>query len=386
MKQYQKIIKLQKNLNQDLTNRKFGKLTVIGESCIRFTNRKGMRWVCKCDCDNHTIIEVDQQSLLNGHCNNCGCSNKNDPIDMTGLRYGSLEVLERVDDKSLVPENMRNRGVLWRCKCDCGNEVILTGASIRSRGNSACCEECKNALAAYGLSHSKIYIAYRNMKRRCTDPNDPTYNDYGGRGIKICEEWKDKRNSRGQNEGFLRFYNWAVKNGGEYGELTLDREDNEEGYSPNNCRFVTMKTQCNNTRANRIITYNGESKTSTEFAESIKMNPSTFRDRLNSGMSIDEAINKPIQKEGTSIVSSLGESHTSVEWSKISGISHNTIFSRVVRRNWDPNIAVTKGATNPDVYNHIPYGLMSDGMYMDILGNKYTKEEWNSHQAISFDE
>lgn len=369
----------------DLTGRIFGKLTVLGVSCVQSTKSSERTWVCRCNCENHTIVEVIQHNLLNGHCNNCGCSNKNAPKDMIiGEKYGNLEIVECITDKSMVPKSMRHSGVLWRCRCDCGNEIILPGGSIRARGDNACCDECKNALAAYGLSNSKIYIAYRNMIRRCTDPKDPAYGDYGGRGITVCDEWKKHINARKQNEGFLRFYNWAIIHDGEVKGLTLDREDNEKGYSPDNCRFVSMKAQCNNHRGNRIIEYNGESKTSTELAEEYNINPYTLRCRLNSGLSVEEALNNPIRENKNLVSISTGETHTITEWSILSGINRSTITGRI-NRNWDPNIAFTKGATNSEIYNHVPYGVMADGTYTDILGNHYTQAEWEAHQAVFFD-
>jgi hypothetical protein len=118
------------------------------------------------------------------------------------------------------------------------------------------------------------------MKIRCYDRNEPNYPNYGGRGIKVCDEWFNKEN------GFINFYNWAIEN--EYrGDLSIDRIDVNGNYEPSNCRWATRKVQGNNKRNNRVIEINGEEKTITEWADEYKLNPSTFIHRIKLGISGD---------------------------------------------------------------------------------------------------
>lgn len=382
--------------SMNLTGREFGMLKVIKRCDSKRDNEREWRWVCECSCPDHNIVEVIQHNLLNGHCTSCGCASKTKPKDMTGMKCGHLTVLEEVKDKSEAPENMRNLGVLWRCECDCLNHniVIVPGSWLRARKNLSC--GCQAINKVDGESRTKIYTVYKDMIQRCINPNEPAYNDYGGRGITVCDEWMPTI-INGKNIGYFNFKDWAYSHGYVEG-LSLDREDNSKGYSPGNCRFVTMKIQNNNRRNNRLVEYNGKVKTSTQWAELFNISPSTFRDRLDSGMSVDDAINKPI-REQKMIVSSSGESHSETIWSRISGINRSTIHNRIYKHNWPVDRAILTGATNPEMFNYVspasayafqhPSYVLSPThpavYYVDVLGHYYTPEEWEAHRAISFD-
>ena len=122
-------------------------------------------------------------------------------------------------------------------------------------------------------------------------PNCPAYKWYGERGITICDEWKG-------TQGFIKFYEWSLANG--YSdELSIDRIDNNKGYSPNNCRWTTKIIQANNTRANRYLTHNGETHTIADWARIAKMPYSTFAQRINKlGWDIEKAMTKEVRKVG----------------------------------------------------------------------------------------
>ena len=106
------------------------------------------------------------------------------------------------------------------------------------------------------MKHTRIYSIWCGMKARCYGKSDKNYSRYGAVGISVCDEWKDD---------FMSFYNWSMQNG--YSDdLTIDRIDGKKGYCPENCRWVDYKVQANNTTRNRIITYNGQSKTMSEWA------------------------------------------------------------------------------------------------------------------------
>lgn len=156
-----------------------------------------------------------------------------------GEKYNKLTVLE-------VTEKRLNRCIVYKCKCDCGNIITTTGTRLVHGYIKSCgCyqkERASKCNKKHGLSHTKIFYIHQDMIKRCTKEKHHAYKDYGGRGIEVCKEWKID---------FMNFYNWAISNGYEQ-HLTLDRIDNNKGYYPENCRWVDMKTQCNNRRKTLI--------------------------------------------------------------------------------------------------------------------------------------
>lgn len=140
------------------------------------------------------------------------------------------------------------------------------------------------------LSENDIYNDKRlrkiwtSMHERCEYEKHPQYHNYGGRGVKVCDEWAE----------YIPFAKWAFRNG--YAEeLTIDRVDSNENYEPNNCRWVTIKEQQNNRRNNRIIEYKGEKYTLSQLAEKVGINKTTLKERLNAGWNVDEAVERPIR-------------------------------------------------------------------------------------------
>lgn len=202
-------------------------------------------------------------------------------IDLTGKRFGRLTVICR--DEDIVRKNGKTRPT-WRCKCDCGNVVTILGESLR-RGLSSSCgcfrrDELSNR-KTHGGTDSRMYRVWCAIKARCLNKNTVAYKDYGARGITICDDWKSSYES---------FRDWALCNG--YQEkLSIDRIDNNQGYSPENCRWVDAKAQANNRRSNRIYEIDGETHNLTEWANLRGVNPKTLYSRMYSGMSFEEALN-----------------------------------------------------------------------------------------------
>ena len=375
----------------DLTGKRFGKLKVLHRADTDYEyytggeKKREWKWTCECDCGN--IIDVVQHNLTHSKTDNCGCSNSNSLIDMTGKKCGYLTVLRRADKSEA--KDIKTTGALWYCECECGNKCIVAGNVLRARKDTISCG-CRNKVAN-GLSNTRLYSIYQGMVRRCNNPEDPAYPYYGGRGIYVCDEWMSSEDDVKKN-GFLRFYDWSNLNG--YAEdLTIDRINNDGPYSPDNCRWVTMEEQARNRRNNHLITYKGETKTAIEWGEDVGISSRVIASRHRSGWSPEESIETPLRRKV--VTNSFGESHTLSEWSVITGISSGTLYGRIFTLGWNVDIALTTGATNPEIYNHIPYGFnpffynpSNPGyipVYTDILGRNYTPEEWEARQAVYFD-
>lgn len=136
----------------------------------------------------------------------------------------------------------------------------------------------------HGMTNTRLYRIWCNMKTRCYCKSDPHYERWGGRGISICTEW---------NSSFISFYNWAISNGYD-DSLTIDRIDNDKNYEPNNCRWASLIEQANNTRRNPHYEHNGESHTMAEWARISGINRGILKDRVfKLGWSFEEAISTP---------------------------------------------------------------------------------------------
>ena len=203
-------------------------------------------------------------------------------IDLTGLRFGRLTVLSQAETTFTAGGRPVRR---WNCRCDCGNTIVTTRQNLRKGDTRSCgclkLEETKKRLTTHGESKSVLYKRWKAMKKRCQNPNNSDYSHYGGRGIKVCEEWQD----------YANFRDWALSHG--YSdELSIDRIDVDGDYEPNNCRFISMKEQCNNRSNNLMVAHDGHVYTLSELAEAKGIHYSTLYERLKRGMSVDDAIRK----------------------------------------------------------------------------------------------
>lgn len=199
--------------------------------------------------------------------------------DLSGKRFGRLEAIRRVGFDS-------RQSSLWECRCDCGNIAIVRINSLTTGNTKSCGCYMKDVVSSmtikrnttHGKSRSRTYRIWNKIKERCQDHNNKSYENYGARGIKICDRWRKYEN--------------FIADMGECPEgLTIERIDNDKGYFPNNCKWATRKEQNNNTRANRILEFKGQRKTLAQWSELVGINYKTIHTRLSNGWPIEKALN-----------------------------------------------------------------------------------------------
>lgn len=209
--------------------------------------------------------------------------------DITGQKFGRLTAikLDRIEHKI-----SGGTSHYWLFKCDCGNYIKRLKSSVTTGHTQSCgCyhkERAKEANITHGLRKTKLYKKWLDIKKRCYNSKSQYYYCYGGRGIKVCDEWlKD----------FSNFYNWAVANGYDESskvyQCTIDRIDVNGNYEPSNCRWVNQKVQNRNSRHCHYITYNNETHCLTEWAEITNISADKIRNRLKRNWSIEKALNTP---------------------------------------------------------------------------------------------
>lgn len=207
--------------------------------------------------------------------------------DITNQRFGKLVAIE--------PHHQDiNNTWFWSCKCDCGNEKIVNGITLRKGECKSCGCLRFSILSILQLQGTStidfseedsltLYKIFQGMKYRCYSPGDGSYKDYGKRGITICKEWLEDPNN---------FIKWSLNNNYKKG-LQIDRIDNDGPYSPENCRWVTHKENCNNTRRNKYITFEGETITLSQWADKVNISRKVILWRLNHGWTIEKALTTP---------------------------------------------------------------------------------------------
>ena len=206
-------------------------------------------------------------------------------VDLTGMKFGRLTVLERVENY-ITPSNGKTRSQ-WLCECECGNKCVVQAAHLKSGHTQSCSclnkDITKKRASTHGESKTPLYYVWKSMRQRCKNPNNSRYEDYGGRGIDICTEWDD----------FLTFKEWAYANGYTNG-LTVDRIDNDKGYSPENCRIADYIIQGNNKRNVRHVEYDGRNQTVREIADKFGIDRELLSQRIFTyGWDVNKAISEP---------------------------------------------------------------------------------------------
>lgn len=213
--------------------------------------------------------------------------------DLSGERFGMLLV---VDKAYLRTSPNGKTDMLWHCKCDCGNEKDVLERSLIYAGTKSCgClqrQHIQELRRRHGETGTRLYQAWENMRARCNRKSSREYENYGGRGIRVCDEWQNNYES---------FRDWALDNG--YSDnLTLDRKNVNGNYCPENCRWISNQLQQYNKRTNRNISFNGKTQTITQWAKEYKIPVKTLQGRLDkSKWSIEKALTTPVTKNKSHI-------------------------------------------------------------------------------------
>lgn len=275
-----------------IIGRKYGRLLVLQKDGK--TKNGCTQLLCQCDCGD--VVDVNMYNLVYGHTKSCGCysrdltvnRNLNGVEDLTGKRYGRLCVKEYMGV-------INGRGT-WKCVCDCGTEKLITKHDLDTGRVLSCgCLKDEN-IVKRSTKHSgckdRLYRVWAGMKDRCYNEGNPFYRHYGGRGITVCDEWKND---------YANFRECAMSNGydssAKHGKCTLDRIDVNENYCPENCRWVSQKVQANNKRYNLKIEYQGTIKTLSEWADYLGFTYGALYARIyECGWTIEKAFTTEVKK------------------------------------------------------------------------------------------
>lgn len=198
--------------------------------------------------------------------------------DLSGQKFGRLTAV-RLDHLDKDTGN----SAYWLFRCDCGNEKVLCGKFVSYGGTKSCgClqkGQAKQSNTKHGESHTKLNYIWSAIKQRCFNPANRDYANYGARGITVCDEWRND---------FISFRDWSYKNGYVEG-MTIDRIDNNEGYSPDNCRWTDKIVQNNNRRSNHFVEWRGESRSLADWERVLGIKQRVLWARLNDGWSVERA-------------------------------------------------------------------------------------------------
>lgn len=205
--------------------------------------------------------------------------------DLSGMKFGRLLVI------SEAPETKSKSGAIihnWNCICTCGNNCIKNSGNLLHGDTKSCgCLHSEMVAkrnrenARHGDSKSRLYKIWSGMKNRCYCKSHHEFQNYGGRGISVCDEWMN----------YANFKKWAISSGYvDDKNCTLDRENNDLNYCPDNCRWASGTVQSNNRRNNVHITFNGIDHTLAEWSKIVGIKQDTISYRIKHGWSIEKAL------------------------------------------------------------------------------------------------
>lgn len=217
----------------------------------------GHLWICTCDCGNKVTLEAANILKKEGGTQSCGCQKREWARTMGKSCYKSIVGQKAWNLTCVRPLS----GSFCEFLCDCGNLHRMNKkhfGTIKSCG----CHRKK-----HGMSQTGMYMAWNAMIERCCNPNCEAFKHYGGRGISVCERWRD-------------FRNFLADMGERPAGMTIERENNDGNYEPGNCRWATMKEQGRNKRTTRILTHNGRTMPLMDWAEELGVSCATIHNRI----------------------------------------------------------------------------------------------------------
>ena len=209
--------------------------------------------------------------------------------DFTPETFGRLTT---IGPKFRLREGAKGRGVTRQvCQCDCGQVGVYRCGDIKRTHTRSCgclyTDVTKTRCTTHGKAYSVEYSTWCNLYRRCHNPKDREYHYYGGRGIRVCDRWREPN-----GQGFLNFLSDMGERPAE--NLSIDRYPDKDGnYEPGNCRWATDKEQCRNRRSNALWTYNGKTQCIAAWAEEVGISQFILWKRLHRGWSVEQALTRP---------------------------------------------------------------------------------------------
>lgn len=241
---------------------------------------KGKTYVkCKCKCGNEKEYVLNR--VRSGHTRSCGCILKEDNVNFLNRKYGKLTVIE---DLGRINNARRIKAI-----CECGSIKEINLRSLKNGATQSCgCylkEQSGKRSTKHGLSKHPLMKIWYAMKARCNNPNDTSYENYGGRGVKVSMRWEND---------FEAFYTWCINNGWQQG-MDVDKDIKSSTgrgilYCPELCCIVSRKDNLRTKSNNRYLELNGEKRCIAEWSELLGIKRRTIEDRLSKGWAIEQVL------------------------------------------------------------------------------------------------